>query len=785
MCIVQIRLYFYDITVSALIGNFRHESELIELTGKGKAIKMHLSNRFLMKMLISYLAVALIPLLLLIWSYNTGLTKSEELEMAQLTSTLDRVCVAIDSDANKLSSIYQAILGNDDIVGVSRTGNPLTDKQNVWAVLAAQNQLSMIGICDGLFDDIFVYNVNGDYLISTDNIYLKPEFLSAVLAQKYRNATWLDLLLPLMRGEMGYGPKWIALPDANSSSSAFVCIQRMYTGLAHNSAYIAMLVTPGKLESYLSKYADINMVLLDSSGAPVAGNIDYPIDMTGMDCEQDGFTISDAQGNAYLVKTRNTTFAGLRLAAILPYSVIDANVAPIKMTFIIAALLVLLTTLALCLGFAIINTRPIEHILKMLFGVPSIYLPHNMENWHTLDESIQRLINDNYELKRSIKLQSDYMKANLYYELLTDWQGDAAERIVPRLKELGLSIEGEFILISMMFRSEYKSSNPPAVSLTLHAFVKDAFPMSFHITETSEQRFAAFLPISEWDDLAAKLEVIKQRAADMLGLTLICAYDRVPSINDIGHVSWEHARTIELITGSGMAAPSDETAGDSWPGGVYPAKLDTLLTAAIISGDRRQLNAALDHFWHSVLQNGEVPEKQLKLHMEHLRTTIAHSVCKCGNIETDMALNTLRQLRYYNRLDGIKTQLEQIAACVEPVMDCAAQSAGSSLRKARITADILDFIRANFCHADMCLSMLAEHFHLDEGYISSLIKQETGEGFQTYLEMQRIDRACTLLRENWKVKDVATAVGYNSTGNFRRAFSKVTGQSPSLYAEMN
>ena len=50
--------------------------------------------------------------------------------------------------------------------------------------------------------------------------------------------------------------------------------------------------------------------------------------------------------------------------------------------------------------------------------------------------------------------------------------------------------------------------------------------------------------------------------------------------------------------------------------------------------------------------------------------------------------------------------------------------------------------------------------------------------------MQRIDRACTLLRENWKVKDVAAAVGYNSTGNFRRAFSKVTGQSPSIYAEM-
>ena len=754
------------------------------MAGNGRSINIHLSNRFLVKALVSYLLVALLPLSLLFWSYRTGISKSEELEMAQLDSTVERVCVAIDSDAEKLTSIYSAILSDNKVSSIGRINNPLTNKLNVWAVLDAQKQLSIIGMCGGLFDDIFIYNKNGDYIISNDSIYLKPEFLTAALAQTYRNATWIDQLLPVIRGETGYYAKWLTLSDVTHSSAALVCLQRMYTGTECTASYITMLVSPTKLESYMSKYTDICMVALDDSGNIVAGHIDYSLNTSELGTAIGAHDLYDSNGDRYMVHLRKTNFAGLNIAAILPYSAVQASVASIRITFLISALIVLLTTIALCIGFAVINTRPIDKILMMLFGVPAIKLPRKMENWQTLDASIHRLIEDNFELKRSIKLQSDYMKSNLYYELLADWQGDAADRIIPRLNALGLGIDGEFVLISMMFRLEYKSDNQTAISLTLHAFVKDAFPMSFHITEIDDQRFSVFLPASELDNLAARLDVIKERAHDMLGLTLICVFDKAAALTDIGHISWEHTRTMELITGDEAAAHSPHSDNEMWPLGVYPSKLDNLLTYAIIGGDSRQFNFALEIFWHSVLQGGEGPDKQMKLYMEHLRIAIAHAVCKCNNADPDMVLNIIRKLRYYNRLDGLKAQLEQIANCIAPIMEVTAQMAGSSLRKARITADIIDYIRENFRNADLSLGTLSEHFHLDEGYISSMIKQETGSGFQTYLESQRIEYACVLLRQNWKVKDVATAVGYNSTGNFRRAFSKVTGYSPSIYSEM-
>lgn len=757
--------------------------ELILLIRERRVGRVRLSSRFLLKMLISYLLVALIPMLFMISSYIGSIRNSEEMERERLAAAVDKACVAINGDAEKLISIFQAILSDDTITGVSRRRNPLIDKRNVYPVLAAQKQLSVIGLCGGLFDEIFIYNEAGDYLLSTESIYLKPELMSAALRLRYRNAGWPDKLLPIIRDNNGYDAKWLMLSDDVRGNAALVCMQRIYTGFIHTQSCIAVLISPETLGRYLPESENVSMALVDSQGALVAGSMPRALNMAALIESPDQQAMSGADGSSYMTYTRTTACAGLRLMAAMPYSVIQADTAALRNSFLIMAMTVLMTTLALCLGFAIINTRPIDHILKMLFGVPAVGLPHHMENWRTLDQSIQRLISDNYELKRSIKLQTDYMKANLYYELLTDWQGDATERILPRLREMKLAIEGAFILITMHFRTTSRPDNQPAISLALHAFVNDAFPMAFHIAETGEQRFAVFVPLSEWDGLEERLTGIKARAQDMLCMTLVCAFDRMPDMTGIGRVSWEQARTIELLSGDGVPEPVQGSGDDAWPAGVYPGRLDTMLTSAIVSGDARQLKSALERFRDSVCARGDISGDQLRLHMDHLRMTIGQAICRCVNVDTALALSALHLLKHYNRLDSTAEQLSQISAALEPIICREAQQAGTSLRKARITADILDFIRGHFRDADMCLGLLAEHFHMDEGYISQLIRQETDMSFQAYVESLRIERACELLRQHRKVKDVAEEVGYSSTGNFRRAFTKVTGSTPSAYSE--
>lgn len=745
--------------------------------------KINISNGFLIKALISYIAVALIPMLLLIASYKTGLDKSAELEKSRLITSIERTCSALNTDAAKLPNQITAILKDNQLMELCRCLNPLVYKKNTSKVIDAQRRLSVIGMCNGLYDELLIYNIDNDYLISTESIYLKPSLFPDAISQKFRDSDWPAMLLDTVRKEAGYRSKWITLPDASSNKAAIVYMQPLYINNVNiTSTYVLMLLSPEKLESYLESDDSISMAVIDENGQLIAGKVDCPIDAYQLIGAHEMNEMNGADGERYITLSRPISYAGLNVIATLPYAAVYERVIPLRNAFVIAACLVILTTLALCIGFAFINTRPIDHILIMLFGTRANELPKHMDNWHTLDSTIKRLIDDNYQLKRSVKLQADYLKANMYYELLTDWQGDESKKLVPRLRELNLYIEGEFTLVSLLFRTKARSTNQTALSMTLHAFVQDSFPLAHHITETGALRFAAIIPADNDDIISSQLDAMKARAESILGMQLICVADKVPELSQLGRVSWEHSRTMELtIANERMHSDDDNTALNDFDTnlGVYPGSLDTKLSSSILSGDERLLSSAFTELWEGVCACGQLPNSNLKLYMERCRMTIAQTVCRCQNIDADMALGIVRQLRYYNRLDNIQTQLEQMKRILEPVMSIMSQRTGSSLRKARITADIIDYLKEHFCDADMCLGMLSEKFNLDEGYISTLIKMETGQSFQAYLEQLRIDKACELLRCGCKIKDVSSNVGYNSPGNFRRAFVKVTGKAPS------
>jgi AraC-like DNA-binding protein len=746
--------------------------------------KINISNGFLLKALISYIAVAIIPMLLLIASYKTGLDKSAELEKSRLVTSIERTCSAINTDAAKLPNQITAILKDNQLMELCRCLNPLVYKKNTSKVIDAQRRLSVIGMCNGLYDELLIYNIDNDYLISTESIYLKPALFPEAISQKFRDSDWPTMLLDIVRKEAGYRSKWITLPDVSSNKAAIAYIQPLYINNVNiTSIYVLMLLSPEKLESYLESDGSISMSVIDEKGQLIAGNMEYPLDTYQLLGVQGMDELTGEDGNRYIVLSRPISYAGLNVIATLPYASVYERVTPLRNAFVIAACLVILTTFALCIGFAFINTRPIDHILVMLFGTRANELPKHMDNWHTLDSTIKRLIDDNYQLKRSVKLQADYLKASMYYELLTDWQGDESKKMVPRLRELNLYIEGEFMLVSLLFRSKTKSTNQTALSMTLHAFVQDAFPLAHHITETGALRFAAIIPPDDDNAINAQLEAMKDRAENILGMQLICVADKAPELSQLGRVSWEHSRTMELIMANEHTVHSDGEkstfSNADVSSGVYPGSLDTNLSSAILSGDERLLSSTLSELLNGVCAGGKLPNSNLKLYMERCRMTIAQTVCRCPNIDADMALSLVRQLRYYNRLDNIQTQLEQMKRILEPVMNIMSQRAGSSLRKARITADIIDYLKEHFCDADMCLGTLTQHFNLEEGYISTLIKLETGTSFHTYLEQLRIEKACELLRNGCKIKDVAVNVGYNSPGNFRRAFIKITGKAPS------
>lgn len=84
------------------------------------------------------------------------------------------------------------------------------------------------------------------------------------------------------------------------------------------------------------------------------------------------------------------------------------------------------------------------------------------------------------------------------------------------------------------------------------------------------------------------------------------------------------------------------------------------------------------------------------------------------------------------------------------------------------------------------VSYLAKNINLSAGYLSDLLKVETGKTAKDHINFFLIDKAKTiLLNSKTSVSEVAYELGFEYPQHFSKIFKKSTGLSPSEYRNMN
>jgi len=95
---------------------------------------------------------------------------------------------------------------------------------------------------------------------------------------------------------------------------------------------------------------------------------------------------------------------------------------------------------------------------------------------------------------------------------------------------------------------------------------------------------------------------------------------------------------------------------------------------------------------------------------------------------------------------------------------------------------VLRYIENNL-YNNISLSDLAEEAHLSKFHFSRLFKTHVGMSPKQFVTKMRIETAKSLLMKNdVSISSVATTVGFNDPGNFERHFKKLTGVTPSSFA---
>lgn len=101
-----------------------------------------------------------------------------------------------------------------------------------------------------------------------------------------------------------------------------------------------------------------------------------------------------------------------------------------------------------------------------------------------------------------------------------------------------------------------------------------------------------------------------------------------------------------------------------------------------------------------------------------------------------------------------------------------------------IIEDIINYI-VDYFFEDIRLNDLADRYHLNKCYLSTVFKDYAGQNFIDMLTKIRMEKAVEFLRENkFKVYEVAQKVGYHDQRYFSKLFKKYYGVSPNRYYKL-
>ena len=109
----------------------------------------------------------------------------------------------------------------------------------------------------------------------------------------------------------------------------------------------------------------------------------------------------------------------------------------------------------------------------------------------------------------------------------------------------------------------------------------------------------------------------------------------------------------------------------------------------------------------------------------------------------------------------------------------------NEIEKPDTLSEIIDYCRLHF-NEKLTLETLERELHISKYYVSHVINERLGEGFNEYLNSIRINEACRLLVESDKtVNEISERVGFGTVRSFDRAFKREKGETAREYRKRN
>lgn len=750
--------------------------------------KLYLHNS-IFRFMISYAGVLLIPLLVCLLSYQFAFnTVKEEIKQNNL-SMLTRSRNLIDAQIETIHSLMMQSADNNTIISFIDKD---LDRPNEFYTAASKaiSELAYIFKYSNtdILDDIYLYVDKTDYIVTRYELYKTQLFHKMVLKENISYEAWINEL----ENQASY-QQYIV------TDKKIKYVQRVPFGV-NKPAQGAVICTINKdaLKSYFNNVHiedGASLFISDKDGQILVQLSDREIEMPVISEENWGkemFTqeVNGTKSTVFNLKSKEN---GWTYTLILPENVIMHKLTNLK--FIISSLFLLAVIIGVVVSYYMANRsgRPIEEVKKQLIDMDEDIAVEEITSTSSLSGTLAEIMSQKRILADEIEKQKPYLESVLFQKLIKgEFANEKELRYICQKTQINLEADAYWVINCRFFGNndmfnldEQTLEDVNLLKLLLKETIQNIISEKMFFYDLDQLTTTIILP-----KVDISYDMLKERI-NKVNSEMRSEYEVTPywgisdECNNLLQL-WRAFEQSKSALKSGIqegdnnfieysALVADQTTY------YYPEVLEKQLMTYTKEGDSEGIKKLLDIVYTENFENRSLQESTIdKLYIE-IKGTILKLTKKD---DTQFYIDSIEKYMISKTEDDIKKCFSKIKDLCSGIS--ATYSQEKKVQQSKLIHRIMNYINEEYANANLGLGMIATNFNISEGYVSSLFKEQAGVNFTEYVENQRINKACELIKTtDLNINDISEKVGYNSVQSFRRAFKRLHGFSPSELRKNN
>lgn len=762
-------------------------------------------SKVLLKFIISYTVVLLLPLFFISSFIYTRFLNNYTEEVIQSTSRmLIKARDSMDINIRNLNSISAQVSVNQSILPV--ISYQFRDRLRLYPEIAtAIKELNNYKVTNGIIDNLLLFQKDRDTVINNSSKYNATGYFNSVYRWKDTSGeAFCDMLNGIMKGAL------LPSQTVTSSGDTYNVIAGIYPLPAGSSSPSTLLlitiresVVQQLVNNALGEFSG-HVYILDARDEIVMENAindgvkenKNQADIVGSFLEsiknEDITVYNKSMGDSILCYVKSEA-SGWQYVAVMPAGQILSRVNYLRRYYIIVAVVVFVVGLVLVFLFSRGNYRNVKRISDMILTKNHGVVPDNHRNeWNFISRSIHSYISENEALQQKMADQLPAIRNNFLSRLLKGHTQDI-EDIKKMAGFLNLKVNFESFFV-MLLRLEENGSFNGKNQEDIYSVIKLAISNAAeelckewgtgYAVEMDKDRIVLTgmlenLKGNSPKDVSVKIaESIRNFMIKRFKLEMTLAVSDLHSnISEMaaGYAEAEIALDYRIIKSENTIIYYDELDNRKDYSYYYSFEQEQTIISHLRRGDFNSIKEILDQMVNRI-KNEPVALEVIKCTYYDLVNTAMKALNEL-NITGSQDGKDLLNLIHSSTFDKIYEEVSKFYSGL-----CDYVNNAKSLKNEELGGRILDYIQANFHDSSLSVEMVAGAFSISPSYLSRLFKDQSGCHFIDYVHHLRLKKAKELLASSGEgIAVIAEKTGYNSLYNFTRVFKRYEGVTPSEY----